>query len=176
MTKRNLLRTLMFMLLASWTLSSCKKDPEQAHVQFNRDASFSIPTTTAKTTLNIGPVTTKISLDSLKQANGIDGVEVQSLNVQDAKVSITVPKGQNFDVFNNMTVYISSQGVTEQKLAYVSSIDKGVTSLELKVIGVDLQPFFATGSITLRAVAGTNDAITNPMTQNIKFQYLLVTK
>jgi hypothetical protein len=170
---------LMFCLLAGATIimGSCKKIIPSVTFGFDGVSSkFTIPVTNTKGTISLGTVTAKSTLDSIKKANGADGLNIKSLVVKEAKFTITLPTDGNFDAFDNLHLYIGATGLTEEKLAYLDSIPKGVNTLSMKVSSTNIQQFFAKDYITLRADGTTNDSIRKAMEIKVNVKYSVTTE
>ena len=158
---------------------SCTKKPDLSavipSVTFDYTANsvtFTIPPVHTKGTASIAAVGFKTQLDSIKKANNITALDVKTLYIKQAQLTIISPSGMTFDAIDSMSLYISANGIAEQKFASIGPIPKGGADITIPVNSkVNLASYFKQNQVNIRATASTNDTIPNSTTFTLTSKY-----
>jgi len=92
---------------------------------------------------------------------------VERINLKSLNLSITSPSGEDFSFLKSITIYISAEGLSEEKIAWNSSIPENVNSIDLSTTGVDLKEYLKASKMTLRLNTETDELITSDYTIKI---------
>jgi len=155
------LASIVFLILL---FSACKKLTE---FTFSDSCNFEVQSSSPiSTPFSVpSPSVTSNSQTSFA-SNNTDASHIQSITLQQLSLTITSPSGQNFDFLSSIQISISAPGLSTQQIASLSSVPKGVTTIQLNSTGLDLTSYAKQSSYTLGVTVVTDQVVT----QNIYIQ------
>ena len=152
----------IFMILAVMTMSRCNQLDKLTQFDMDYDTSVTIPSTVGiNTPFDIPTPAITTNADSEFSVNDTRKDMIEEITLKRLTLTVDVPSGGDFSFLNAIEIYISADGLDEQKIAWKENIPNDVGDvLELETSGVDLQEYIKQESFDLRVSTTTDELIT----------------
>ena len=152
----------IFMILAVMTMSRCDQLDKLTQFDMDYDTSVTIPSTVGiNTPFDIPTPAITTNADSEFSVNDTRKDMIEEITLKRLTLTVDVPSGGDFSFLNAIEIYISADGLDEQKIAWKENIPNDVGDvLELETSGVDLQESIKQESFDLRVSTTTDELIT----------------
>jgi len=156
---------------------SCDKIDELLTFYINHDANFTIEST-VPLNLPINIATPDITTNSSQnfENNNTRSDLVKDIKLNDLKLTITDPPGENFNFLKSVYVYISTNSSTETTLAYIDDIPMNVTLVELIPTESSLDEYVKASSYKLRTRIVTRQTLTESVDVKIDMEFKVTAK
>ena len=147
-------KLLGFIFLGSFMLGGCTKDGIEINFNMDYTTDFTIE---AGGGLNLPidfftpDVTTNAEAEF--EANDTRKDKIKEIKLESLDLTITAPDGQNFDFMKDIYLFISADGVEEQRYAFIENIAEGVSTISLNTDGIDLAQYIKEDKFSLRVEA-----------------------
>jgi hypothetical protein len=153
---------LALVVLVAFVSSSCEKFEELLTFNIKQDANMEVPATPfiVSDPILLPPV--KVTASEEFKSNKAKMVKDIVLNKID--LSITNPQNANFDFLKNIEIFISVEGKSDVKVAYLTEVPKGVNTISLNTTNAKLDEYIKADSYTIQTrvtFAKTVDQKTN---------------
>jgi len=169
---RLLLPLLLLLLLAG---GSCKKVLSLVRFQVNDSSTFTIPAVgITGTQLPLPGVPVTSTSVNTYQANNTQASRVQDVTLDELKLTIIDPPGQNFNALKNISIDIATDanGSNRVPLASLRNIPAGQTTISLTpAANTKLDVYLQNGSYTLFATAELSQAVLQQTTLRAEARY-----
>lgn len=154
---------LAILILIGLSSGSCKKVSEltQFDLTYNTETTIEAG---AATLLPFDINTPDIQSQTEDEFQGHNTAKnlIQSITLKELKISITAPEDQNFDFLKSIEIYISSDGMEEQKLAWKTEIPETAgKEIVLDNSEADIKPYLLSEKFRLRIKATTDKVLNN---------------
>ncbi len=93
-------------------------------------------------------------------ANNTSKDLVEEINLSELKLTIESPENEDFSILQSVEVYISADGETDTKIAWLDSVPANATSISLNVSNADLKAFIFKDEFTLKVKTVTDEVNT----------------
>ncbi len=119
-------------------------------------------------------ITDEISanVDSALEANGITQENLRSVRMSDAKVTV-LTKGYTFDPVTKIELFMDSPNLGKTKIAWLDTIPRGVTMIELKLNKDDLSDYMNEDSFIFTATGYLEEKVTEKIDFLSEFRYVM---
>lgn len=162
------MKTIRFLILSAFAilLYSCDKKVENLlDIKFDtpsQSVELTVDTTSLAGTKTLPPNTLNlIDLDSLAKKNGTSISKLKSVKVKSLTISIIDPTSVNFDNVDSCSVEVENPGKANKvKLASLKNLAKGVTSVNLTPVDVNILEYAKEKQLILTAKISTNKGVT----------------
>ena len=139
-------------------IGSCKKKSVELHFDMNvATIYFTVDTTSALGNISLATTTFNSNLQQILNNNSVSYSNVESIKLTGAEFTIVSPSGQSFNALDNLYAKLSAPGLTETRIAYLDTVPKGVSVINLNADAADLKSYLNQTSTTFR-VGGTTNA------------------
>ena len=161
-------RRLLLLLLPLLALgaASCEEAlKDLLTFQISDSSTVTLPAAPITGTFSLpGVPVTSTSANTYKN-NNTQAEYVQDVTLDELKLTITAPAGQNFDFLKSISISIAtnSSGTDKVALAALSDVPRGQTTITLTPAGSKLDAFLLNSSYTLFTTA----ELVQPLTQSI---------
>tara|TARA_B100000508_G_scaffold118450_1_gene98628 strand:+ start:141755 stop:142273 length:519 start_codon:yes stop_codon:yes gene_type:complete len=103
--------------------------------------------------------------------------KIEKITLEDLRISITSPQGEDFSFLKDMSVYISSDGLPEKIIAYKYDIQNSIGDvLDCDETNEDLQAYVKADKFTIRLETVTDEIITNEIDVDIYTNFFVDAK
>lgn len=163
----------LFLIVAS-LLFSCKK-PSQ-------DLSFYLPITSQAVIpagaginlpFNINTPEIESNSASAFSGNNTRANLVNSISLEEMSMEITSPNGEDFSFLNEITVYISAEGLPESEIASISEVNENDTLINLSTTGIQLKEYLVKDKYDMRIRTSTDEILASEHKLEIKSRFLV---
>lgn len=165
-----------FLLIITVLLFGCKNKL----TQFNLDENFqtTIPASSPVDlpfTVNTPEQTTNSEAEF--ESNDTRKDKIEQIILEELKITITSPQGEDFSFLNSLEIYLSSTVHAEEKVAFLNDISNDIGSeITCNIVGQDLQKFVKDDKIKIRLVTVTDEVITQDIDINIYTNFFVDAK
>lgn len=117
-----------------------------------------------------------IETDAINTAEALEDYsdkmdKLESAKLKSVTVTILSPATQTFSFVNGFEIFITGQGMDEQKVAEKTEIDQTATSFDLDIEDVELVEVIQSGEFSGRAVVVTDELIQEDVQLKIDYQF-----
>ncbi|QCK14577.1 hypothetical protein [Mangrovivirga cuniculi] len=156
------MRKLTFLSLTvfAFLLSSCEAIDSLTQFYYDEETSFTIPGQTSVGL--IGDITTPEMQSSGSQEfeNNDSRVDmIESCKLVELTLTLTTPETGDFDFLNEISIYISADGLPEKLIATETNVPAGVKQFSLETQDVDLSEYIKAGTYSLKTDVTTDQIL-----------------
>lgn len=102
---------------------------------------------------------------------------ISSIRLNELTLKILSPEAETFSFLNDLEVYISAEGLNEEKIAYNTNIPDNVgNEIICNTIDADLQAFIKKDKFKIRTVFTTDETLAQNVEIEIKPRFLVKAK
>ncbi|MDD3077986.1 MAG: hypothetical protein PHH37_02630 [Paludibacter sp.] len=142
-------------------LSSCKNLDKLTQFNMNFTQTVSIePTFKVNTPFTIPTPAVTSNSSSTFSANNTSKDLVEEINLSELKLTVESPEDEDFSILQSIEVYISADGETDTKIAWLDSIPASANTIMLNVSDADLKEFIFKDEFTLKVKTVTDEVNT----------------
>lgn len=171
--KKNIFLTLLISL--SILISSCKK--EIGTFKINNESEAVIPATTSLFPFSILAPETENNATVEFENNNTKADFINSIKLNELKISVIAPSGEDFSFLKSIEVFISSTNNAEQKVAFKDNIPSTVGSeLTCDIVDLDLKEYIKDDKLKIRVATITDETIPEDVKIKINSVYLVKAK
>lgn len=151
--------TLFVTLSTAW--SACKKIDQFLTFKINNESSFIIPSAIGINTPYSVPVPdVQTNASQSFENNNTNINKVKDIKLEALKLSITSPTNATFKPVKTIRIYISADGLSEKKIAFIENIPTSVgNTITLETTGENLDTYIKQSSYNLRTETIMREAI-----------------
>jgi|FLOH01.1.fsa_nt_gi hypothetical protein len=145
------------------TYGSCKEISQLSHFYIDYKNDITIPPVIyVGTPYDIWTPYIPTNSDELFSKNNTSSSLIEEILLTELNMDITSPSSQSFDFLQSIDIYISSDSVTETKIAWNNDIPKtGLSTVKLETSPDDLQNFIKKPVYSLRCRLIVRDQISD---------------
>lgn len=161
------MKYLFVLLITIPLITGCKKKLGQFNIDY--DSEVVIPSTFGQF-IPFSLYTPEINTNSEFEfeSNNTKKKFVESIYLEVLQLDIVSPQNETFSFLNDVEIYISSQNVTERKVAYLNDIPSNVgKTIVCNLMNTDLQEYVKEDKFTLRIATTTDETIPQDVTVNV---------
>ncbi|GAB5417345.1 MAG: hypothetical protein Crog4KO_29270 [Crocinitomicaceae bacterium] len=149
-----------FLLISLLMLtSSCKKKLTEFYVDYTSQVIVS-SSVGQLVPFSVNTPEMETNSEFVFESNNTRKDNVEQINLEELRLTITSPNGETFSFLNSIEVFISSPNVTERKVAFKESIPSNIgTILVCDLVDVELQEYIKEDRFTLRLKTVTDETI-----------------
>lgn len=170
------MKKLLFLsLLLTFGLSSCQK---LFYFPFKLESEVTIPST-ASAFFPFSLVTPAVTTNAVStfEANDTAKEYVKSIFLDELKLTVKNPQGEDFSFLNAINIFISANGLDEKKIAFKTDIPETVGNvIDCSTVDVDLQEYVKADQFILRVESTTDETLMQDVTVKIDTKFLVKAK
>jgi hypothetical protein len=144
----------------------------QFTIPYNND--FSVPPTPASASnyaIDITSSEVNIDLNNQLKKNNTNESLLESVKMDEFKLTITSPAGKNFNLLSSIQVFMQAQGLQEIEVGNKYNIDPNIGSeLKLDMTGAELKNHLLKDIISFRIAGVTADSIAENIDIKVDFK------
>lgn len=150
---------IVYLLLISSLFFGCKKKLTQFYIDYTSTTviSSSVP---VNTFFNIYTPEKETNSSTEFEVNDTRKDLIKEIFLEDLTIEITSPDDQDFDFLKSIEVFISSENLIEQKVAFKENIPNNTQKIECELLDVDLQGYIKEDNFTIRIRTITDQILT----------------
>jgi hypothetical protein len=165
-----------FLLILSLLFFGCKNKLTQFNIDDNFQAT--IPSSSPidlPFTIYTSEQTTNSEAEF--ESNDTRKDKIEQIVLEELKIRITAPQGEDFSFLNSLEIYLSSTNQAEEKVAFLDQIPDDIgDQINCDIVGQDLQKFVKDDFIKIRLVTVTDEIITQDIDVNIYTNFFVDAK
>ncbi len=144
-------------------VSACKEVDKLTQFSINIDSSSTIPATLGiNIPINIWTPDITTNSETEFESNNTNKDLVEHIKLTDLDIEITSPASSTFDFLKDIEIYISAEGLSEKKIAWLYDIPKtGLKAIKLETGDDDLQEYIKKDQVKLKTKTVTREIISN---------------
>lgn len=140
-------------------LTGCKKKLTQFYVDYNSVVVVQSAIGQA-VPFNIYTPEMETNSEAEFESNNTRKDKINSIFLDEIKMTITAPQGETFSFLNSVEIFISSPNNEEEKIAFKENIPSNVGSqLVCDLVSIDLQKFVKDDKFKIRVLTVTDEVI-----------------
>lgn len=167
------------LFLIAGTLFSCEKIQDLTEFTIRNESNITIPgqNTGLGDLLSIPKAEVQSSSEQSFQNNNTRADLVEQAILKELELNITSPANADFDFLNDISIFISADGLKEVMVASKENIaEDGSRTIELETSGVDLKPYIIKDQFSIRTEATTDKVEDNDIDIQIKMAFAVRAK
>lgn len=143
--------------------TGCKKIDKLTHFNMEYTETFTIPSSTGvNLPFNIASPDVETNSTSEFEINDTRKDLIEEIQLTQLDLSITSPSNGDFSFLKSAEIYISADGLSEAKIAYINSVPSSAgKNLSLETTKADLQEYIKKDKFDLRLKVVTDEIITS---------------
>lgn len=140
-----------FFLIAIVALYSCKKGNKFTTFDMDYSTSVTIPSSTGiNLPVNVNSPDVETNSEGTFAINDTRKDHIKSIFLNSLQLKLTSPSGEDFSFLESVTIYIKTQKLSEQKIAWKENINETSNVLHLITSNVDFQEYLKEDEFYLR--------------------------
>ncbi len=154
----------VFLLVGMFVfVSACKEVDKLTQFSISTDSSATIPATLGiNIPIDIWTPDITTNSETEFESNNTSKDLVEHIKLTKMHIEITNPASSTFDFLKDIEIYISAEGLSEKKIAWLYDIPKtGLKSIDLETGDDDLQEYIKKDKIKLKTKTVTREIISN---------------
>lgn len=148
----------------------------------NQDISFFLPITSQAAIppgaginlpFNVNTPAIASNSSSAFAGNNTTANLVQNISLSTLSMEVLSPAGEDFSFLNEITVYISAEGLPESEIATIKEIDPSATVINLTTNAKDLKAYLIKDEYDMRIETVTDEVLAQEHQIEIKSRFLV---
>lgn len=160
------------------TFFSCKKVDKLTQFKMEFNSSVTIPSSTGiNLPFNLFTPDIPSNSQSTFEGNNTRSDLVESIKLTKMDLTVTSPGNGNFGFLKSIEIFISAQGLPEEKIAWKNNIPSNIGNyLELETSSADIKEYIKKDKYTLRLSTVTDEILTSDHEINVHSIFLVDAK
>jgi hypothetical protein len=155
------LKICLAVLFVAFNMSSCKKINKSIEFRLDFSTEVIVPSSTGiNIPFNVITPEVETNAEASFAANDTRKDLIEEINLEELRISIKSPQGEDFSFLKSVVVFIKADGFEEKQIASLDNVPENVFELDLVPTGEDLAPYVKAESFSLRVKTVTDELIT----------------
>jgi hypothetical protein len=172
------MRKLLILLFGLLSIYSCKEIDKLTQFTMEYTSNSTIPATFGiDIPINIWTPDIPTNSETEFESNNTAKNLIEKIVLTKLDISITSPSSASFDFLKNIEIFISADGLSEKRIAWLSDIPKtGLKTIELNTSEEDLKEFIKADRYKLKTKTVTRQLISQDTDIEIKNRFFVDAK
>ena len=174
---KNFSLKILVLMMISLSFNSCKKN-RFTQFRINYEMVVEIPSSTGiNLPFNIFTPETKTNSEAQFEVNNTRKDLIEQIILEGLELEINSPNNGNFNFLKSVELYISAEGLDDQKIAFKENLgNDNVRTIILETTNIDVQEYIKKDNFSLKLTTVTDEVTTSDYEIIIKSSFFIDAK